>query len=362
MLIQKKIRLQAERLTSLLEIEAPLIGAPMMGATTAEMVASFSNAGGLGVMPCGIMTGEQILESVRQIKTRTSKPFALNLRVPPRQAENKETTETLFSALEALREELGLPHKMAELPDFDEQFEAVLEADVPIVSFSFGGPREVYAEALEARHILMMGSVNSTREAKVLKTAGCSVIIAQGTEAGGPRQYFENPLDGSQVGLMALLPPVVRVSGDTPVVAAGAMMSAKAVSAAMMLGASGAVLGSMLLRAEESKWPDTLKNQIPWCDDASTRLSDMGTGRAARIVPTGIIEALSDAGLKVSPYPGQLRVLAPIFEAALKQNRVELLEMALGQAAQSAPRGNTCAIVSKLFDELKQCWSEENAD
>ena len=153
-----------------------------------------------------------------------------------------------------------------------------------------------------------------------------------------------------------LLPPVVRVSGEIPVVAAGAMMSAQAVTAAMMMGACGAVLGSLLLRSKESAWPQSLKDQVAWCDDAATRLSDIGTGRLSRIIPTGIIEALSEAGLAVSPYPGQLRVLAPIFEAAVAQNRGDLLEMALGQAAQLAPQSDTCAIVTKLSDELKNYW------
>ena len=356
MFIQEQLKKQSEKLTSLLAIEAPLIAAPMMGVTTAEMTAAFSNAGGLGVMPCGIMQGSEILETVKKIKELTDKPFALNLRVPGREKENKEATETLFDALEPLRDELSIEHRMAAIADFDEQFEAVLQADVPVVSFSFGGPREVYAEALESRKIIMMGAVNSTREAKVFNTAGCSVIIAQGAVAGGPRQYFENPVEGSQVGLMALLPPVVRVSGEIPVVAAGAMMSAQAVTAAMMMGACGAVLGSLLLRSKESAWPQSLKDQVAWCDDAATRLSNIGTGRLSRIIPTGIIEALSEAGLAVSPYPGQLRVLAPIFEAAVAQNRGDLLEMALGQAAQLAPQGDTCAIVTKLFDELKNYW------
>ena len=195
MSMQKKFSERAQRLTSLLGIEAPLIGAPMMGVTTPEMVAGISEAGGLGVMPCGIMNADEILSAVKRIKTLTSKPFALNIRVFPRAAEDKVATKNLFDALEPLREELGLAHQMVDIPAFDEQFEAILSADVPVVSFSFGGPREIYAEALETRKILMMGAVNSTREAKVLKTAGCSVIIAQGVEAGGPRQYFENPLE-----------------------------------------------------------------------------------------------------------------------------------------------------------------------
>ena len=199
MSIQEQIDKQSEKLTSLLQIEAPLIAAPMMGVTTAEMTAAFSNAGGLGVMPCGIMKPERILETVKTIKELTDKPFALNLRVPPREAEDEAATKILFDALEPLRDELGVAHQLAEIPTFDEQFEAVLQADVPVVSFSFGGPREVYAEALEARDILMMGAVNSTREAKVLKTAGCFVIIAQGAEAGGISHLFgfdRSGLDG----------------------------------------------------------------------------------------------------------------------------------------------------------------------
>ena len=351
-----ELKKQAQRLTSLLNIEAPLISAPMMGATTVDMVAAVSNAGGLGVMPCGVMNASEIEEAVRGIKRLTDKPFALNVRVPPRAPNDKEAMMRLFEALEPLRDELGVAHHLAQIPDFEEQFEAILAADVPVVSFSFGGPREIYAEALEARHILMMGTVNSTREAKVLKTAGCSVIIAQGAEAGGPRQYFENPSEGSQIGLMALLPPVVRVCGDTPVVAAGAMMNARSVLAAMSLGASGAVLGSALLRSDESAWPEALKNQVSWCDDASTRLSDLGSGRISRLVPTGIIEALSQAQLKPCGYPGQLSVLLPIYKAAIEQNRMDLLEMPLGQAAQGALRTDAGTVVTGLFNDLKKYW------
>ena len=122
MSIQEQINKQSEKLTSLLQIEAPLIAAPMMGVTTAEMTAAFSNAGGLGVMPCGIMKPEQILETVKTIKELTDKPFALNLRVPPRETEDEAATKILFDALEPLRDELGVAHQLAEIPTFDEQY------------------------------------------------------------------------------------------------------------------------------------------------------------------------------------------------------------------------------------------------
>ena len=73
MSMQKKFSERAQRLTSLLGIEAPLIGAPMMGVTTPEMVAGISEAGGLGVMPCGIMNADEILSAVKRIKTLTGR-------------------------------------------------------------------------------------------------------------------------------------------------------------------------------------------------------------------------------------------------------------------------------------------------
>lgn len=358
MSIRAQINRQIKTFTETLGITAPVMSAPMTGATTPELVAAVSQAGGLGVLPCALMTPEEIFASVSQVKTLTDRPFAVNLRIEPREPENSQQTQALCDALEPLREELGVSHTLFEIPNFDAQFEAVLTADVPAVSFSFGGPREVYAEALEARGILMIGAVNSTREAKVLKTAGCQIIVAQGAEAAGPRVCFENPAAASQVGLGALLPPVVRVCGEVPVAAAGAMMSARAMLAAMMNGASGAVLGSYLLRTPECAWPDALKNQIAWCDDAATRLTDVTSGRLSRVLPTGLTDALTEAGLEVSSYPGQLRVLQPIYRKASEIGRLDLLEVPLGQAAQTAPAIATEEAVKRLLGEFEALLGE----
>lgn len=358
MSLQQQIRERAKALTSLLSIQYPIIGSPMMGVTTPAMVAAVSQAGGLGSLPCGVMTGDAITKAIADVRALTDKPFAVNLRVPPRQEPTAEATQTIFDALEPLRDELGAKHELATIPGFEEQFEAVLAADVPVVSFSFGGPREVYAEALEAKGTIMMGNVNSTREAKVMKVAGCQVIIAQGWEAGGPRQYFENPHEASQIGLMALLPPAVRVAQTVPVVAAGAIMSGQAMVAAMMLGASGVQIGSLLLRSHESALWEAAKAQIAWADDATTRVVDRNTGRMTRVLETGLSQALADAELATSPYPGQLAALASIQEAAAAQNRIDLLEIPLGQGAQGAKALSTAAIMADLVEQYEQLLGE----
>lgn len=358
MSLQQTIRSRAQALTSLLSIQYPIIASPMYGVTTPAMVAAVSNAGALGALPCGVMTGDEITQAIANVRALTDKPFSVNLRVPPRQEPSAESVQTIFDALEPLRDELGAAHQKASIPTFEEQFEAVLAANVPVVSFSFGGPREVFAEALEAQGTIMMGNVNSTREAKVMKVAGCQVIIAQGWEAGGPRQYFENPHEASQIGLMALVPPVVRVAQNVPVVAAGAVMSAEAMVAAMMLGASGVQIGSLLLRSRESALWDAAKAQIGWADDATTRVIDRGSGRMTRVLETGLSQALADAQLTTSPYPGQLAALNSIYQAASKQNRIDLLEIPMGQGAQGAKALPTATIMADLIQAYEQLLGE----
>ena len=357
-----QISQRAAHLTDVLGIRAPVLGAPMWGVTTPQLVASVSEAGGLGVLPSGLLNGDALCKAIADVKRLTNQPFAVDLRVPLREREIEVKTDQVFDALEPLRDELGAPQEMPCIPDFDEQFEAILASDVPVVRFSFGGPREVYAEALEARHIVMIGCVNSTREAKVLRTAGCQVIVAQGVEAGGPRQFFENPAEASQIGLMALLPPVVRVSGDASVVASGAIMSARSMLAAMMLGASGVEIGSLLVRTNESAWPQAMKDQVPWCDDAATRLTALTSGRMTRVVPTGLADALVDAGLEPAPYPGQMKALYTVDQAARSQARLDLVEMPLGQAAQTAPTGSAQAVVERLIHEYEGMLGEIHAD
>lgn len=358
--LEKLVRERTHHLCSRLQIKAPIIASPMLGVTTPAMVAAVSNAGGLGVLPCGFMTAEEIAQEVAKVRALTDKPFALNIRVEARQPEEPAKTQQVFDALEPLRDELGAVHELASVPSFEEQFEAIVQANVPVVSFSFGGPREEFAEKLESMGVEMMGSVNSTREAKVLKVAGCGVVIAQGVEGGGPRQYFENPLEGSKIGLMALLPPVRRVCGDAlDVVAAGAIMSAQTMMASIMMGANGVQVGSLLVRSKESAWPQALKDQVPWCVDASTRFSQWATGRETRVIETGLFEALKDAQLPVSPYPGQYKALASIYQAATRANRADLLEMPLGQGAQLAPAQDTYTIISTLIRDFEQMLGED---
>ena len=65
--LEKLVRERTHHLCSRLQIKAPIIASPMLGVTTPAMVAAVSNAGGLGVLPCGFMTAEEIAQEVADI-------------------------------------------------------------------------------------------------------------------------------------------------------------------------------------------------------------------------------------------------------------------------------------------------------
>ena len=188
MSLAAELRARAAELCSLLGTELPIIGAPMAGVTTPELVAAVSEAGGLGSLACGMLEPAQIESAIRQVHALTRKPFAVNLFVTPQPAADDAAVAAATAAIAPLCAELGLP--APELParcapDFDEQFAAVEAARVPVVSFTFGGLREVYVDALRDQGAVLVGSANTAREVKVLRSAGCHAVVAQGHEAGG---------------------------------------------------------------------------------------------------------------------------------------------------------------------------------
>ncbi|MEG1834355.1 MAG: nitronate monooxygenase [Burkholderiaceae bacterium] len=355
----KTLRSRAAELTALLSVELPIIGAPMAGVTTPELVAAVSEAGGLGSLACGMMEPAQIESAIRQVRALTAKPFAVNLFVTPQPEFDAAAVERMQARLAPLRAELGLgplelPARLA--PDFDAQFAALEAARVPVVSFTFGGLREPYMEALEAQGVILIGTANTVREAKVLRTAGCHAVVAQGHEAGGHRAYFESPAEGAQVGLFALLPQAARVA-TVPVIAAGAVMNGQAMASALMLGAAGVQLGTVLLRSPESGAPEAWKEAARWADDASTRVTAAISGRPARGIVNRLMSELEASGIPAPAYPVQNALTAGLRRAAADAGRADLLALWAGQGvalASAAPAAQTVRRIWNEFETLLQ--------
>ncbi len=348
------IRARAARLTSLLGVEHAIVGGPMAGVNTPELVAAVSNAGGLGSIGCGMMTAEQIEAAIGRIRELTDRPFAVNLFVTPQPAVDEAQVLRMQARLAGYRSELGLargklPAEFA--PDFAEQFDAVLAARVPVFSFTFGALDAPRLAALHAQGARVIGTASCVREARQLAGLGCDAIVVSGVEAGGHRPTFAVPAHAAQIGLFALLPQVAAAV-DVPLVAAGGVMTAEQIAAALLLGAGGVQLGSALLRCPESGASAAYKEALAGIDDTGTRLTRAFSGRWARGAANRLMQEIDAAG-DIPEYPIQNRLTQDIRAAANAQGKAEYVSLWAGQAAGLSSTEPAGDVVRRLQRELE---------
>ncbi len=231
------------RLSDLLGIELPIIQAPMAGATGAAMAVAVSESGGLGSLPCALLTPGRARAEIGTIRQRTSRPLNVNFfchSVPEPDPEREATWKSRFAAYRA---ELGIdPSSSTPVPDrapFDDEMCDVVEEFRPeIVSFHFGLPESRLLDRVKALGCRVLSSATTVAEARWLAARGCDAVIAQGCEAGGHRGMFLTDAVASQPGTVALVPQVVDAV-DVPVVAAGGVSGGRGGVAAPPSGGGG---------------------------------------------------------------------------------------------------------------------------
>jgi nitronate monooxygenase len=148
-------------------------------------------------------------------------------------------------ALHEIRAQTSRPFgiNIALVSPVEEKLAVCLEAGVPIVWF-FWGDASQYVATVHAAGAVVMQTVGSARDAQQAVAAGVDVVVAQGWEAGGHVW--------GAVASLPLIPSVVDAVSPVPVVAAGGIGDGRGLAAALMLGASGACLGTRFLLAEET--------------------------------------------------------------------------------------------------------------
>lgn len=305
------------------------------GTTTPELVAAVSNAGALGSLGGAYLGPDALRESIREIRRRTDRPFAVNLFAPhPKPEPAPETVEAVDAVLSPLRRELGLPAPEREPPlvppdRLDDELAVVLEERVPVFSFTFGLPE---LDALREAGIVLMGTATTVEEATLLEKAGVHAVVAQGSEAGGHRGTFAAPFEQALVGTIALVPQVSD-EVDVPVVAAGGIADGRGIAAALALGADGAQLGTAFIPCPESGAPEGHKRAVVEAEAHSTSVTRVYTGRAARALRTPLIELLESSGVEPAGFPAQALLLGDLRGAAAELDRADLLFLLAGQAA-----------------------------
>lgn len=231
------MRTSSEMLKELLGIQHAIFCGPMGGVSCPELVASVSEAGGLGFLPIWSSSPENAAEQVVATRALTDQPFAVNLRA------DINTTEHV---------------------------EAAVEAGTTLVHTFWGSP-EPYSAAILESDATLIATVDSAGAAQIALDAGARVLIAQGTEAGG-HVLSETPL-------RILLDEVLKLAGDTPIVAAGGITTSEDVKVMAEAGAAGVLCGTRFVASEESlAHPDYKAALLAAGADATvrTKIFDIG--------------------------------------------------------------------------------------
>lgn len=342
--ILEEARARAKCFASRLGIECAVLSAPMTGTAGPELAAAVSAAGGLGVLPTSGMTPEGIREASEKIRSITDRPFALQIRIPPKISHRPEDLGMLADGLSEVLNSLGLPEPLSsegrsfydfacsrERDAFDARFAAILAVKPAAVISTSGGFREPEAEALFDARIMNIGTATTLREAKVLRAAKVDAIVCQGTEAAGPRSNFEDP-DDVMTGIMSLIPAAARAT-RLPVIAAGGICEGAQALGALLAGASGVMAGTAFISVRESRASAYARNALLWATAAHLTMTRLYTGRLARALRSPLLDALHEYESRLPAWPAPEAVMKPLVEAAKAQGREELEAVYLGQSA-----------------------------
>ena len=349
-------------MTTLIETLAltrPIVQAPMAGgATTPELIAAVSNAGGLGSLGAGMTDPMTISQQIDRIKTLTSKPFAVNLMVLT------EQESTLFDApmpewLADYYADLDISVDLPDYPaqNFEAQLAVLLDNPAAVASFTFGIISREQVEALHQVGTKVIGTANHPLEAKAWADIGADAVCVQGLEAGGHRGGWLALSEADPLGLLTLITQT-RALTDIPLIAAGGIMTGAAISAAQIAGAEMVQLGTAFLSTHESgistAYKQTLLSVANGDRAATTRLTRLFSGKPARALVNDYLRAYQafDNPVTLPPYP-QLNAMTRTMRAtAGKQGDVEHLSMWAGQGVSLVRSESVAQLMARLTEEL----------
>ena len=340
------------RLLDLLGIELPIVQAPMAGATDAAMAVAVSESGGLGSLPCALLTPENARAAIGTIRQRTRRPLNVNFFCHAAPEPDPEREAIWTSRLAPYCTELGIdPSTSMPAPNrapFDDAMCDVVEEFEPeVVSFHFGLPESGLLDRVKATGCKVLGSATTVDEARWLAAHGCDAVIAQGYEAGGHRGIFLTDAVDSQPGTMALVPQVVDAV-EVPVVAAGGIADGRGIAAAFALGAAGAQIGTAYLRASESTISDLHRARLEMARDDGTVLTNVFTGRPARGLANRIVREIGPMSPDAPAFPTASGAVAPLRTAAEAAGSSEFSPLWSGQAAGLSRPGSAAELTRAL--------------
>jgi nitronate monooxygenase len=332
-----------------LELDAPIIQAPMGGFTTPELVAAVCEAGALGSLGSPYLQPDGIIEAAAAVRALTSRPFGLNLFLFERPTVDADAVARTIDLLTPWCRELGIepPAPAGPFhPDIDDQIEAVLAARPAVFSFTLGLPKPAVVAECRRLGILTVGTATTLAEGLALETLGIDAVCAQGSEAGGHRGTFIGDWREGMIGIVALT-MLLKARLSAPVIAAGGIMTGRAARALMDVGADAVQLGTAFLTCPEAATPAPHKQALLTPMATRTRITSAFSGAPARGLTNRFMEQMD--GADVAPFPITNSLSRGMRGAAAKAGRTEMMSLWAGQGApliRTMPAG-------KLVETLK---------
>lgn len=345
------------RIRDLFGIELPILLAPMAGPGWSELAIAVAKAGGLGSLPCALMTPEQVRVELAKFRDATTAPINLNFFAHTSPAYNEAREMAWRARLKPYYEEAGIdpaaPIPASNRAPFDATLCALVEEFRPeVVSFHFGLPEQALLNRVKATGAKVIASATTAREAIWLEERGCDAIIAQGFEAGGHRGIFLSDHADQQVGTMALVPQVVDVV-RVPVIAAGGIGDGRGIAAALALGASAAQIGTAYLFTPEARVPALHRAALQSAWDDDTALTRVFTGRPARGIVNRIMRELGPMSDLPPEFPLAGGALAPLRAKTEPQGSGDFMSLWSGQAMRLGREMPAEELTRKLASEAQ---------
>ncbi len=254
------------KLTELLGIEHPVMLAGMGGVSYAPLVAAVSAAGGFGCLGASTMSTDTMVQEIAAVRAATDRPFGVDL--------------------------------LTAMPgDLAAQVELVIEGGAQVFVAGLGVPAAV-VELCHRHGVLVVNMCGKVNHAVRAVAAGCDLVVAQGTEAGGHT---------GQVATLPLVPQIVDAVGDeVPVVAAGGIFDGRGLAAALALGASGVWMGTRFIATPEARAVRGYKTALLSTGEDGTTISRAYSGKTMRVVRNEYTEHYQQHPDELRTFPDQL--------------------------------------------------------
>ncbi|MGW4159679.1 NAD(P)H-dependent flavin oxidoreductase [Streptomyces sp. NPDC004788] len=240
-------------LTKLVGVRHPLVQTGMGWVAGPRLVSATANAGALGILASATMTVDELRSAVREVKSRTDRPFGVNLR--------------------------------ADAGDARERVRIIVDEGVRVASFALAPSRELIAELKDAG-VVVIPSIGARRHAEKVAGWGADAVVVQGGEGGGHT---------GEVATTVLLPQVVDAV-DIPVIAAGGFHDGRGLVAALAYGAAGVAMGTRFLLTSDSTVPDAVKAKYLAASVKDITVTTAVDGLPHRMLRTEMVAALERAG------------------------------------------------------------------